>query len=196
MDSASLDLWAHALTPEVSSKTLVLPTSLVVSQRVSRALRHLQSYSSGLKSAPAFILEALTPSTAHTALFGARSKSPIAAYVCRLDEQMPLLVNPSYPSHSAGVASNKASAGLQRSIKSPYSPAFMVHSPMQDYTFTPRTRVIFSPSSLGFGLDETRLVRTGTSRFVDTALIANKLESLAGPSLTLPSTPVTLLGLG
>jgi hypothetical protein len=57
-------------------------------------------------------------------------------------------------------------------------------------------RVRFTPSSIGLGLDESRLIRTGASRLADTAMIANKLESVATPSLTLPLTPVSALSLG
>lgn len=61
---------------------------------------------------------------------------------------------------------------------------------------TPLSRLKSVPSSAGLGLDESRLIRTGTSKLVDSSMISNKLESPASPSLALPSAPLAILSLG
>lgn len=68
--------------------------------------------------------------------------------------------------------------------------------PGEELSFAPQGRARLTPSSIGLGLDENRLVRSGSSRLADPSVLSAKLESLASPSLGLPSTPTTLLGLG
>lgn len=60
----------------------------------------------------------------------------------------------------------------------------------------PLGRARLTPSSVGLGLDENRLVRVGTSRLADSSMIGNKLENPGLPSLALPSSPLAILGLG
>ena len=60
----------------------------------------------------------------------------------------------------------------------------------------PQPRARLMPSPTGVGLDEGRLVRAGSSRLVDAAMLGTRLEGLSAPSLTPPATPLSLLSLG
>lgn len=59
----------------------------------------------------------------------------------------------------------------------------------------PSPRLQPSPSLVGLGLDEGRLVRSGGSRLWDPALVNAKPASLATPQTTLPLGPLSLLSL-
>jgi len=170
-------------------KTLGASAPLAVSQFTTFSLRNCPRYSAGRSGVASFLLDALAPIGPAESSLGRRSVSALTTYAARVSAHLPLVFGAQYPK-AVDVSASRARP------RPTFAPSFVVTLSPHNVRYGAGVRAMFAPSALGFGLDETRLVRTGTSRLADTALIANKLESLGGPSLTLPGTPVSLLSLG
>ena len=186
-------MWVHALAPEVSLTSVRQPTALVNRRNSIQSLRALQlSPSLGhvvqpLRLAPMGLSEPLLRGKNLTHM-------PIAEYLMR-------------PQGAAFVETSHTALNMQplmatHSRLSAVRPArghgsFGGMSPLVPHALkATKGRIQFAPSSLGFGLDENRLVRSGTSRLADSTLFASKLESLGGATLMLPLTPASLLSRG
>lgn len=187
VDAASADLWANSLLPEMSPIALTQPTSLVNSQGTPSSLTSLLTPSfGGLKP---FQLSPLAPAPV-SVLAKLQTPSNLVEFLVRPKATMPTPLVPALSQTTLCTLSTKPSLAARR-----HSWAFNLIRG-QDLCLNTNARSKFTPSSVGLGLDENRLVRTGSSRLADTAMIANKLESAAAPSLALPHTPVATLGLG
>ena len=194
IDMASQELWLNALIPDVSFSALHAPASLVNRQFTLQNLRALQAAFTGASLAVmGEPLSAFAPSAGGVPV-KARTTPSANSYIARGAALFPALLGRSALETARYSATPYSLAKLPLSAP---APVMAGHQWLAQSWLAPLTpRSIFTPSSLGFGLDETRLVRTGASKLADSALIANKLEDLASPSLALPNTPVSLLSLG
>lgn len=171
----------------MSSAALTQPASLVNNQSTPSFLKSLLTPSlGGLKP---FQLSPLTP-TLPSVLARPQTPSDLAGFLVRAKALMPASLSPALAQIQLGALAAKPAVVANKHLW-----AFNLLTG-KGSCLSAGTRSRFSPSAIGLGLDENRLVRTGTSRLVDTAMIANKLEGIAAPSLALPATPVAVLGLG
>ena len=194
IDAASQELWLNALIPDASFSALHTPASLVNRQFTLQNLRTLQAAFTGTALAVAGQpLSAFAPSVGGVPV-KTRTSPSANSYVARGTALFPAIVGGSALKTACYLATPYRLANLTFSAPMPMMVGRQWLAQSWLEPLPPRS--IFTPSSLGFGLDETRLVRTGASKLADSALIANKLEGLASPSLALPNTPVSLLSLG
>lgn len=195
IDTATAALWASALAPDLALAALSGPAHLAGRQSTTANLRSLAralAPAVGVLASPLSPL-ALPTAPAHRApLLGGEVARLLLREAPRLPdvfEPLTALTLPPFaalPCSKAGTAlgGSGAAAGSMGGGRAPVGAA----------TPTPRLRI--TPSPQGLGLDEARLVRTGSSRLADPALFAAKLDSWGPASLSLPQSPLSLLGLG
>lgn len=165
------------------------------SQFSAQRLRELNALNNNLNTGAGYLLAPLPLSGSTSYLSHASSVSGLLNLFNRNSPAWPLTIT-TLRGDLNGLARLEPSY-----VRQALGPVSFVFSLNSVYTrsldsLVSNVRTKFTPSSLGFGLDEARLVRTGSSRLADSAIISNKLESLGAPSLSLPQTPLALLSLG